>query len=131
MFPSPPALRFSGRQQIDTLRPLLDALGVHGEINSVRRIPAENRLAIAVIIPGREVSINLYLATRSATITEFDRSFGSAMVYLHKMPGQHNVALRGNWVWRRIWKWLADTTVYAVLFLWLFAFSGLLLNHSS
>jgi len=38
------------------------------------------------------------------------------MIYLHKMPGQHNAAVRGNWVWMQLWRWLADSTVYLVLF---------------
>ena len=36
---------------------------------------------------------------------------------LHKMPGQHLANLRGNWVYMRLWRWLADATVYLVLFL--------------
>jgi hypothetical protein len=39
-----------------------------------------------------------------------------AVVYLHKMPGPHNVAVRGNWVLTRIWAWLADATVALLLF---------------
>ena len=48
----------------------------------------------------------------------------SGLVYLHKMPGQHLANLRGNWVYMRLWRWLADGAVYAVLFLTL---SGLYL----
>ena len=38
------------------------------------------------------------------------------MVYLHKKPGPHNVALRGNWAFMRFWAWLADAAVYLLLF---------------
>jgi hypothetical protein len=55
----------------------------------------------------------------SSGVTEIARrKTGSwdAMVYMHKMPGPHNVAVRGNWVFTRIWAWLADATVYLLLF---------------
>lgn len=107
----------SGRQQADALRPVLDRLGVHGELNFVRRIARENRLVIPVTIPGREVTVDLNLATRSATVSEREPGIWSAMVYLHKMPGQHLANLRGNWFFMRAWRWLADGTVYLVMFL--------------
>ena len=107
----------SGRQQADALRPLLDRMGVHGEVNFVRRIARENRLVIPVTIPGREVTVDLNLATRSATVSEREPGMWSAMVYLHKMPGQHLANLRGNWFFMRAWRWLADGTVYLVMFL--------------
>ena len=107
----------SGREQVKALRGVLDRLGVRGEVNFVRRIPKESRLVVPVILPGREVSVDLNLETRSAVVTERDNGTSSAMAYLHKMPGQHNAAVRGNWVFMRVWKWLADTTVYLALFL--------------
>jgi len=33
------------------------------------------------------------------------------------MPGQHNAAIRGNVWFMRFWRWLADITVYLVLFI--------------
>jgi hypothetical protein len=33
------------------------------------------------------------------------------------MPGPHNANIRGNWPFTRLWGWLADTTVYLLLFL--------------
>ena len=68
-------------------------------------------------IPGRETSVDLNLDTGSAVVTERGDSVWSALVYLHKMPGQHLANLRGNWVYMQIWRWLADGTVYLVLFL--------------
>jgi hypothetical protein len=40
------------------------------------------------------------------------------------MPGPHNVALRGNSPYMRLWRYLADATSYGVLFL---SLSGLYL----
>lgn len=105
------------REQISALRPVLDALGVHGEINFIRRFPKERRLVVPVIVPGRETTVELHLETRSAVITEREDGMWDALVYLHKMPGQHNAAMRGNWIYMRIWRYLADATVYLVLFL--------------
>jgi hypothetical protein len=128
--PKPPASRtvgdlavpagvelLSGREQVNALRGVLDQLGVHGEVNFIRRISKEHRLVIPVIVPGREVTVDLNLETRSAILTTRGDSMWSAMVYLHKMPGQHNANIRGNWIYLRIWRWLTDATVYLVLFL--------------
>jgi hypothetical protein len=107
----------NGRDQVNALRGVLDSVGVRGEVNLIRRIPKEHRLIIPVVIPGREVVVDLNTETRSATITGHGDSMWRGLVYLHKMPGQHNANIRGNWVFLRIWKWLADATVYLVLFL--------------
>ncbi|MEO8595472.1 MAG: PepSY-associated TM helix domain-containing protein [Candidatus Solibacter sp.] len=107
----------TGRAQVAALRGVLDRLGVKGEVGVLRRIAKEHRLVIAVIIPGREVSVDLNLETRSAEVTERATGIGSAITYLHKMPGQHLANLRGNWGYMRFWRWLADGTVYVVMFL--------------
>jgi hypothetical protein len=107
----------SGRDQANALRGVLDSVGVKGEITYIRRIPEEHRLVIPVAVPGREVVVDLNTETRSATITGRGDSVWRGLVYLHKMPGPHNANIRGNWVFLRIWKWLADATVYLVLFL--------------
>jgi len=107
----------NGREQVDAVRPVLDQMGVKGEVNFIRRIPKERRLVIPVIIPGREVSVDLNLETRSAVITQRSDSIWGAMVYLHKMPGQHLANIRGNWIFLNVWRWLADATVYIVVFL--------------
>ena len=109
--------RLKGREQVDALRGVLDSAGIRGEVNYVRRIPNEHRLVIPVILPGRETSVDLNLVTRSASITELSTGMWSALVYLHKTPGPHNVAIRGNWTYTPVWKWLADATVYLTLFI--------------
>lgn len=107
----------SSREQVNALRGVLDRLRVHGEVNFIHRISKEHRLVIPVIVPGREVTVDLNVETRSAAVTSRGESTWSAMIYLHKMPGQHNANIRGNWVYLRIWRWLADATVYLVLFI--------------
>jgi hypothetical protein len=44
-------------------------------------------------------------------------SLWESLAYLHKMPGPHNVAIRGNWIGTNVWRWLADATIYVLLFI--------------
>jgi hypothetical protein len=107
----------NGREQVDALRPVLDRLGVTGEINFTRRIPKDHRLVIPVVVPGRETTVDLNTESGSAVVTERTKGAWDAVVYLHKMPGPHNVNIRMNWFYIRVWKWLADATVYLLLFI--------------
>lgn len=109
--------RLNGRAQVDALRGVLDWLGVSGEVNFVRRIPEAHRLIIPVVVPGRDTTVDLNLETRSAVITQQSSGAWNALVYLHKMPGPHNVNVRMNWIYLRVWKWFADATVYLLLFI--------------
>lgn len=114
---SPELERLTGREQVDAVRKVLDALGVAGEIGFVRRIAREHRLVIPVSVPGRETTVDLNLAAGTATLSERRTGLADAMNYLHKMPGPHNVNIRGNTAFMTVWRWLADVTVYVVLFL--------------
>ena len=109
--------QLKGVDQVKALRPVLDRIGVHGEINFVRRVANSARLVIHVIVPGRETSVDLNLQDRSAVITERNTGMWDALVYLHKSPGPHNAAIRGNWVYVQFWRVLADVTVYLILFI--------------
>ncbi len=40
-----------------------------------------------------------------------------SLSYLHKIPGPHNVAIRGNWVGTVLWRIFADATIYLLLFI--------------
>jgi len=116
--------RLSGREQVAALRPVLEALDVHGEVDFIRRIPKENRLVFPVRVPGHETVVDLNLVQRTAAISERATGLTDAVVHLHKMPGPHNVSVRGNSTYMRVWRWLADVTTYGLLFLTL---SGLYL----
>ncbi|MBI3681114.1 MAG: PepSY-associated TM helix domain-containing protein [Acidobacteria bacterium] len=116
--------RLSGRDQVNSVRPLLDRLGVRGEVSFIRRIPKEHRLVIPVLVPGRETTVELDLQSRTATISERSTGVSNALIHLHKMPGPHNVNIRVNSSYMRIWRWLADVTTYGLLFL---TFSGVYL----
>lgn len=104
-----------GPAQVSALRGVLDALNVRGEIGFIRYSPQQRRFNLPVTQPGRETQVELQLNTRTAVISSRTTGIADAMVYLHKMPGPHNVALRGNSVHVQVWRWLADITVYLLL----------------
>jgi hypothetical protein len=109
--------RLAGRDLVNALRPVLDAIGVKGEVDFIRAIPREHCLIIPVHLPGSEVSVKINLENRSANIATRRDGWRGALVYLHKMPGQHNANIRVNSLFMRLWKWSADATVYLILFL--------------
>jgi len=114
----PPGLEnLSGRARVDAVRPLLDRAGVHGEIGFIRYLPKEHRLSIPVSVPGRETTFEIDLRARSATISNQDTGVWDALVQLHKSPGPHLAEIRMNWIAMRIWRGLADATVYLLLFI--------------
>ncbi len=107
-----------GRARIDLLqREVLPVLNVHGEIGFVRYIVKEHRLVFPVVVPGRETTVDLDVAARTATLRTKDTGVWDGLVTLHKSPGQHLVAIRMNWLPMLIWRWFADATVYLTFFL--------------
>lgn len=109
--------RLQGRARVDALRPVLEQLGVYGEIDFVRHVARERRLIVPVRLPDRDTVVSLDYDQRTATVTSRGHSLGDALVYLHKMPGPHNVDVRGNSRLMRAWRVFADATVYLFLFI--------------
>ena len=109
--------RLQGRARVDALRPVLDQLEVRGEVDFIRHVAAEQRLVIPVRVPGRETTVDLDYRRGTAVITTRGQPPGDMFAYLHKMPGPHNVDVRGNSLYMRIWGIAADGTAYVVLFL--------------
>jgi hypothetical protein len=109
--------KLSGRPLIDALKPALEKAGVRGEVGFVRHMVKEEKLIVPVMIPGRETTVSISLATREATIVTRERGLADALVTLHKSPGQHGPDIRMNWFYMRAWRWLADATVYLILFI--------------
>ena len=92
-------------------------LGIDGEIDFIRTNEAEGSISFPITAPGYRATIQTDLRTGATQVEEERTGIVSAMNYLHKMPGPHNVAVRGNWIGTRAWKWFADATVYLLLFL--------------
>lgn len=102
---------------LDVARQVQQQIRVPGEIGYVSRKPGTQRISFPIETPGRTTSVRVDLATGLATIERKDTGVWDAMIYLHKMPGPHNANIRGNWIFTRLWGWLADASVYLLLFL--------------
>ncbi len=107
----------SGRPLIDALRATLEKADVHGEVGFVRHMVKEEKLTIPVTIPGRETIVTINIASREATIVTRETGLADALVILHKYPGQHLTNIRMNWFYMKAWSWMADATVYLILFI--------------
>jgi hypothetical protein len=114
---SPDIARMQGRARVDALRPVLEQLGVRGEVDFVRHVANEHRLIVPVRLPGRDTVVTIDYEERMATVTSRSHGIGEAVVYLHKMPGPHNADVRGNSGLIRVWHLGADATVYLLLFI--------------
>jgi hypothetical protein len=106
-----------GRQAADLARQILDQVAVAGEIGFVRYVRSEGRVVIPVSKPGVETVVDVNTTTRAAVVSQRKTSVWESMAYLHKNPGPHNADLRGNWLWTQVWQWIADGTVYLLLFI--------------
>src|ERR1043166_2655301 len=107
----------SGRPLIDALKPVLEKADVPGEVGFVRHLVKEEKLIIPVSIPGRQTTVSISITNREATIVVRETGLADALVTLHKSPGQHGPDIRMNWFYMKAWRWMADATVYLVLFI--------------
>src|SRR6266704_3929271 len=107
----------SGRPLINGLRPTLEKAAVPGEVGFVRHMVKEQKLIIPVTIPGRETTVSISIANREATFVTRETGLADALVILHKFPGQHVPNIRMNWFAMKAWGWMADATVYLILFI--------------
>jgi hypothetical protein len=116
---APPAdwQTLSGRPLIEALKPMLEKAGVHGEVGFIQHRVKEEKLIIPVMIPGRETTVSIGIGSGEATIVTRETGLADALVTLHKSPGQHGPNIRMNWFYMKAWRWLADATVYLVLFI--------------
>jgi hypothetical protein len=114
----PPAIETArGREAVDRGRQIVEEIGVTGEIGFVRYVGKDQRVVIPVSKPGIETIVDVDILKRTATVSRRTTSSLESVAYLHKSPGPHNADLRGNWFWTRVWRWLADGTVYLTLFI--------------
>ena len=106
-----------GREAVDRARAIIDQVGVAGDIGFVRYVRKDQRFVIPVSRPGAETIVDVDIVQRTAAVSRRATGIFESIAYLHKSPGPHNADLRGNWFWTRVWRWLADATVYLVLFI--------------
>jgi hypothetical protein len=91
-------------------------IGVPGEIGYVSRDRGTGLLSFPIETPGSRTMVRVDPSSGLARVATTKTGVGSASVYLHRMPGPHNVSIRGNWVLTRAWGWVADANVYLLLF---------------
>jgi hypothetical protein len=101
---------------LELAKQIQQQVGVPGEIDFINRNEEERRVSFPITAPGERTMVRVDLATGIAELERQETGVWDAMVYLHKMPGPHNVSVRGNWFFTRAWGWLADATVYLLLF---------------
>jgi hypothetical protein len=109
--------KLSGRPLIDALKPALEKMGVRGEVGFVRHLVKEEKVIIPVTVPGRETTVTISIVSSEATIVTRETGLADSLVTLHKSPGQHGPGIRMNWFYMRAWRWMADATVYLILFI--------------
>lgn len=100
---------------LGTAKAIIKKLGIKGEIDFISK--NTNSISFPVNKPGLKTRIEINTQTNNVLITSQEDGFLRGMSYLHIMPGQHNSKMRGNSLFIRIWRKLADTVVYLVLFL--------------
>jgi hypothetical protein len=106
-----------GRAAIDHAQVILPQIDVSGEIGFTRFVRQTGHFVFPVSKPGLETSVDVDVRARTATVSRRQTSVLEAAAYLHKMPGPHNVAIRGNWISTQIWRWFTDATIYVTLFI--------------
>jgi hypothetical protein len=109
--------RLKGREAVALATRILPQVGVTGEIGFLRYVARDRHLIFPVSTAGLESTVDVDLDGRSALVTRRQMKLWESLAYLHKMPGPHNVAIRGNWIGIRVWRWLADATIYLLLFI--------------
>ncbi|MBI2947876.1 MAG: PepSY-associated TM helix domain-containing protein [Verrucomicrobia bacterium] len=112
-----PAGLKSGAEGVPAAKQILRQVNVSGEIGFVRHQPQNNRLIIPVFKPGQRITISVDLTTRTAAIERTRTDLWSTLIYLHRTPGPHNAQAPRNWGFTQAWGWLADATIYLLLFL--------------
>ncbi len=101
---------------LQVARQLRAQLDLHGEIGFVNRNRRTERLSFPVETPGVTTTVRVDLRSGVVELGRKETGVWSGMVYLHRIPGPHNVSIRGNWIATRVWGWIADASVYLLLF---------------
>lgn len=109
--------RLKGREAVDRAAAMLPQLRLSGEVGYLRYVARDRHLIFPVSKAGSEATVDVDLEARTATVKRRSMSLLESLSYLHKMPGPHNVAIRGNWIGTEIWRLFADATIYLLLFI--------------
>ncbi|MDN3656176.1 PepSY-associated TM helix domain-containing protein [Ferruginibacter paludis] len=100
---------------LQTAKAIIQKLEIKGEIDFISQ--NDDHISFPVTLPGEITKIEVNKHTNDVLITRDEDGVFRATNYLHKMPGPHNTTIRGNATFMKIWRVLADTVVYLLLFL--------------
>ncbi|MDN3654078.1 PepSY-associated TM helix domain-containing protein [Ferruginibacter paludis] len=100
---------------LQTAKAITQKLGINGEIDFISQ--NDDHISFPVTLPGERTKIEVNKHTNDVLITRDEEGVFRATNYLHKMPGPHNTTIRGNTVFMKTWRLLADMVVYLLLFL--------------
>lgn len=109
--------RLKGREAVERAKAILPQVNTSGEIGFLRYVAKDRHLIFPVSRAGTEATVDVDLDARTATVKRRSMGLWESVSYLHKMPGPHNIAIRGNWVGTTAWRVLADATIYLLLFI--------------
>jgi hypothetical protein len=109
--------RRQGRDAVDAGQQILRQLEIEGEIGFTRFVRQTQHFVFPVSTPRMEASVDVDVNGRTAIVSKRSTTFLESLAYLHKMPGPHNVTIRGNWPPTIAWRFAADATIYFVLFI--------------
>src|SRR5665811_642455 len=101
--------------ELETAKRIIHELGMNGEIDYISR--NNNSISFPLINPGLKFFVYVDTNTDSVFVSREVEGALSATAYLHSMPGPHNAKIRGNSLFMKVWKGLADAVVYLLIFL--------------
>lgn len=114
----PPGIEAAqGSAGITLAKTILGQVHLDGEIGNTRFIRTTRHFVFPVSKPGLEATVDVNVDAGTATVARRTTGVLEALSYLHKMPGPHNVNIRGNWIGTRVWRVFADATIYLTLFI--------------
>jgi len=111
---------------LETARAIIKELDISGEINFISR--NRNSFSFPVVKPGLKSQIWVNTLNDSVKISREYEGVLQATAWLHSMPGPHNASVRGNSLYIKIWRVIADAVVYLIMFL---TISGIILWFST
>lgn len=100
---------------VKTARAIIEKLNIKGEVDFISK--NDSSFSFPVNKPGLKTYIKVNTKNDSISITSTSEGSLRAMTYLHSTPGPHNVKVRGNSSFMKVWSVLADVVVYLLLFL--------------
>lgn len=98
-----------------TAKALIHKLSITGEIDFISKNDSTFSFPVRTTGVVNQIHVNTLNGKVSITRTEIGALRGTT--YLHTMPGPHNVAIRGNSGFISVWRYIADSLVYSLLFL--------------